>query len=297
MAQFGLHGDPKVTSVWNKANIKDDPVNESNKRGFVSFATAGPNTRSCQLFINFGDNSNLDSMGFSPVGEVAGDGMEAVMDKIHVTGEGAPGGPGPSQGELSDKGSPWLKEHFPEIDYITHARIVEDPDATRLDSSNPVASNVDKEVSLISRDKPAESSTRGNLGKANVVTMLAEEDWLKDRWAAQADMNGSPMRLPQWITVDLGANYIVTAAEVDWETAFARQYEIKTSRVASSGFNTIFEEKEGDGTAHKEQHVLHKVTISKEKQTPGRYVRLVLLQSGTNWGISVWHFDLYGYSA
>merc|ERR1719408_376636 len=82
MAQFGINGDPKTyQEVGNAKQIKDDPVKQSNQRGFVSFAMRGPDTRSCQIFINYGDNSNLDSQGFSPFAEVT-EGMEHV-DAFH----------------------------------------------------------------------------------------------------------------------------------------------------------------------------------------------------------------------
>ena len=70
MCQFGIHGDPKISAVWRQASIADDPVKSSNTRGAITFATAGPNTRTTQLFINFGNNVNLDGMGFSPFGKV-----------------------------------------------------------------------------------------------------------------------------------------------------------------------------------------------------------------------------------
>ena len=121
MAQFGIHGNPAVMSAWRTAQIKDDPVKQSNKRGFVMFATAGPNTRTTQLFINFGDNSSLDKQGFAPFGEVT-KGMD-VVDKIYNGyGEGAPRGKvptGPTPGRrqrVSDEG-------FPKLDYIKTATI------------------------------------------------------------------------------------------------------------------------------------------------------------------------------
>ena len=124
MAQFGIHGDPKVAAAWRPARITDDPVVESNKRGYVTFATAGPNTRTTQLFINFRNNGNLDRMGFAPIGKVIS-GME-IVDAIHSGyGEGAPRGRGPSQGRLQTEGNTYLKSDFPDLDYIKSATIVQ----------------------------------------------------------------------------------------------------------------------------------------------------------------------------
>jgi peptidyl-prolyl cis-trans isomerase A (cyclophilin A) len=123
MCQFGIHGDPKVSSVWRQASIADDPVKGSNTRGAITFATAGPNTRTTQLFINFGDNNRLDGMGFSPFGKVS-EGME-VVDKINAEyGEGAPGGRGPSQQRVQMEGNAYLKKDFPNLDYIKSASVL-----------------------------------------------------------------------------------------------------------------------------------------------------------------------------
>jgi peptidyl-prolyl cis-trans isomerase A (cyclophilin A) len=123
MCQFGIHGDPAVSAKWRDANIADDPVKGSNTRGMVTFATAGPNTRTTQLFINFGDNTGLDGQGFSPFGKVT-DGMD-VVDKINGEyGEGAPGGNGPNQGRVQMEGNAYLKKDFPDLDYIKSATIV-----------------------------------------------------------------------------------------------------------------------------------------------------------------------------
>ncbi len=125
MAQFGLHGNPDITAKWRNARIDDDPVKESNTRGRLTFATAGPNTRTTQLFINFGNNASLDRQGFAPFGEIVDGGME-VVDKIHSGyGEGAPRGRGPSQSKIQQEGNEYLKQGFPELDYIKSATIVE----------------------------------------------------------------------------------------------------------------------------------------------------------------------------
>lgn len=123
MVQFGISGDPALNTVWHAANIPDDPVKESNKRGYVTFATAGPNTRTTQLFINFKDNTMLDGQGFAPFGQVT-EGMD-VVDKINPEyGEGAPSGRGPSQGRLQNEGNAYLAKEYPNMDFVKHATIV-----------------------------------------------------------------------------------------------------------------------------------------------------------------------------
>jgi peptidyl-prolyl cis-trans isomerase A (cyclophilin A) len=123
MAQFGIHGNPSVATAWRAAQIKDDPVKQSNKRGYVTFATGGPNTRTTQLFINFGDNAAaLDKQGFSAFGQVVS-GMD-VVDKIYDGyGEGAPRGRGPDQGRTQGEGNAYLTKEFPKLDYIKTATI------------------------------------------------------------------------------------------------------------------------------------------------------------------------------
>ena len=122
MVQFGIHGDPAVSAAWRMARIPDDAVKESNKRGYITFATAGPNTRTTQVFINFGNNAGLDSQGFSPFGHVIS-GMD-VVDKLYSGyGEGAPNGRGPNQGQIQDQGNAYLTKDFPQMDYIKTATI------------------------------------------------------------------------------------------------------------------------------------------------------------------------------
>lgn len=122
MAQFGIHGDPKVSAAWRPARIQDDAVKSGNARGAISFAMAGPNTRTTQFFINLVDNSRLDGMGFASFGKVV-EGMD-IVDKINGEyGEGAPRGRGPDQGRIQSEGNTYLKEKFPNLDYIKSASI------------------------------------------------------------------------------------------------------------------------------------------------------------------------------
>jgi peptidyl-prolyl cis-trans isomerase A (cyclophilin A) len=119
MCQFGIHGDPAVSAKWREANITDDPVKVSNTRGTITFATAGPGTRTTQLFINFGNNVGLDGQGFSPFGKVT-DGMD-VVDKINGEyGENPP----ETQKRLQNEGNAYLKKNFPNLDYIKSATIL-----------------------------------------------------------------------------------------------------------------------------------------------------------------------------
>ena len=122
MVQFGVNGDPKISAVWREARIKDDPPRISNKRTFVTFATAGPNTRTTQVFINYGDNSNLDRQGFTPFGQVVS-GMKVVDSFYSGYGEGAPRGLGPDQTKLQNEGNAYLVSQFGNLDYINKATI------------------------------------------------------------------------------------------------------------------------------------------------------------------------------
>ena len=122
MVQFGINGDPNVAGVWRQADIKDDPVKQSNERGTVTFATAGPNTRTTQVFINFADNAPLDGQGFSPFGKVVS-GMDVVDALYGGYGEGAPHGKGPDQGRMQQEGNAYLETAFPKLDFIKTATI------------------------------------------------------------------------------------------------------------------------------------------------------------------------------
>ncbi|HLY59281.1 MAG TPA: peptidylprolyl isomerase [Terriglobia bacterium] len=123
MVQFGINAKPAVNTVWQPAIIQDDPVKQSNKRGYVTFATGGPNTRTTQVFINFGDNAFLDSQGFSPFGQVT-EGMDVVDNLYSGYGEGAPQGSGPEQGRVQNEGKPYLDKSFPKLDSIKTAVIM-----------------------------------------------------------------------------------------------------------------------------------------------------------------------------
>jgi peptidyl-prolyl cis-trans isomerase A (cyclophilin A) len=126
MVQFGLHGEPAVQRAWNAYSIPDDPAaGNSNKRGYITFAKKNnPNSRTTQVFINYKDNAMLDSMGFTPFGEVV-EGMDVVDSFYKGYGEGAPKGKGPDQMKLQSEGNAYLERDFPELDYVEKAVLLE----------------------------------------------------------------------------------------------------------------------------------------------------------------------------
>ena len=120
VVQFGMNANPQIQKVWQTANIRDDSVKQSNKRGYLVFATAGPNTRTTQVFINLGDNASLDAQGFSPFGTVV-EGMD-VVDKFY-SGYGDPPR-GPDQGRIASEGKAYLDKNFPQLDSIKSTKIL-----------------------------------------------------------------------------------------------------------------------------------------------------------------------------
>jgi peptidyl-prolyl cis-trans isomerase A (cyclophilin A) len=124
MVQFGIPADPKIAAVWRDASIKDDPVKQSNKKGYITFATRGPDTRTTQVFINFADNAFLDGQGFAPFGKVIS-GDDIVAKWYSGYGEGAPSGSGPNQMRIQGEGNSYLSKDFPKLDGVKKATIVQ----------------------------------------------------------------------------------------------------------------------------------------------------------------------------
>ncbi len=123
VVQWGISADTAASKSWSARRIPDDTVRESNRRGTVTFAAGGANTRTVQLFVNLRDNARLDATRFAPVGEVVR-GMD-VVDALHTAyGEAAPAGKGPSQGKIGAEGEAYLAREFPLLDQIRTARVV-----------------------------------------------------------------------------------------------------------------------------------------------------------------------------
>jgi peptidyl-prolyl cis-trans isomerase A (cyclophilin A) len=119
VVQFGISPTPAVSAAWQNAVIKDDPVKTSNAIGTITYADAGPNTRTTQVFINLGNNASLDGQGFAPFGKVTS-GM-SVVDKLYGGYGDQPTG---DQQQITQQGNAFLKKHFPKLDGIVTARLV-----------------------------------------------------------------------------------------------------------------------------------------------------------------------------
>ena len=122
--QFGIAGTPEMNDRW-QTTIPDDPVTQSNLAGTVVFATAGPNTRTTQLFINYIDNPFLDAQGFAPIGRVIR-GFE-VAEAVFNPTPGDQGGV--SQAQYRANGISWIRENFPGINSIIDHNFEERPAA------------------------------------------------------------------------------------------------------------------------------------------------------------------------
>jgi hypothetical protein len=123
VVQFGISGDPSTNEKW-ATPIQDDPVAHSNLPGTITYATAGPDTRTTQLFINYINNSRLDELGFAPFGTVVS-GMETALQIFNPT-PGDSGGV--NQTTFKAFGNGWIRQHYPKINFLTKATIVSEPE-------------------------------------------------------------------------------------------------------------------------------------------------------------------------
>lgn len=119
--QWGINGDPSISQLWANMKILDDPVKAHNTKGSITFAQAGPASRTTQVFINMRDNRPLDKQGFAPFGKVTR-GMD-VLERLYTYGEMAPRGAGPDPTLIELQGNAYLERSFPRLDYIRKATV------------------------------------------------------------------------------------------------------------------------------------------------------------------------------
>lgn len=158
IAQFGMNGNPEITKKWQTATIPDDQRVQSNTRGTISFAASmQPNSRTTQLFINIGDNSQvLDGQNFAPFAVVI-EGLEETVDKI--TGEY---GQEPNQGPIAEVGNTYLDERFPNLDYIITARVLGETGASiEEENAEKKPAEEKKDAAAPADAKPEETKPNG----------------------------------------------------------------------------------------------------------------------------------------
>ena len=121
VVQFGMSPYPSVSTAWEAATIRDDPVKAHNTVGTIAFAAGQePNTRTTQVFVNLADNAaSLDRQGFAPFGRVTS-GMK-VVGKLYGGYDDAPTN---DQAQIAAQGNAFLEKHFPKLDSVIRARIV-----------------------------------------------------------------------------------------------------------------------------------------------------------------------------
>ncbi len=119
--QWGINGDPSISQLWANMKILDDPVKGHNTKGTITFAKAGPASRTTQVFINMRDNRALDKQGFAPFGKVT-KGMD-VLEHLYTYGEMGPRGSGPDPTRIELQGNAYLERSFPRLDYIRKATV------------------------------------------------------------------------------------------------------------------------------------------------------------------------------
>ena len=165
-----------------------------------------------------------------------------------------------------------------------HARLVHYIDLTRPPTPH-------QQMRLISRNKPVTASVRGNLGPASVVTNGLKNDWLKDRWQAAKNMQGAPIPGTHWLLVDLEATCVVERIDVEFESAFARDYTLR-GRSKSGAWVSLAVGASAVESRPAKQRVLHR--LASNSMAPVDQVRLDIARPGTRWGTSVWELDIFG---
>jgi peptidyl-prolyl cis-trans isomerase A (cyclophilin A) len=118
VVQFGISPSPAVSKAWESATIKDDVITTHNQKTAISFASAGPNTRTTQVFINLGNNFQLDTDQFAPFGSVTS-GMRVVEKLFSGYGDR----PTPHQPEMAQQGDAYFEKAWPKLDTIEQATI------------------------------------------------------------------------------------------------------------------------------------------------------------------------------
>ena len=151
-------------------------------------------------------------------------------------------------------------------------------------------------VELCASGCVARCDVRGNLGECGVI-LNRGEDWLKDRWQAASDMGGTAIPGPHKVEVDFGRDVIVCSVEIDWETAYAKDYTIAADGVrvfdgAVPGARRERTSGRSPAVKGRPLHVVHDVTL--DECAPARTLTIDIAKGATPWGVSIWHVGVMG---
>jgi len=125
---------------------------------------------------------------------------------------------------------------------------------------------------LLSQGHPA---TASSLENATFPASNAVDGNTGTRWS-------SGFSDPQWIYVDLGATHAISKVVLNWEAAYGKAYQIQTSNDATN-WTTIYSTTSSTGG-------VQTLNVSGS----GRYVRMYGTQRATQYGYSLWEFQVYG---
>jgi beta-glucanase (GH16 family) len=125
---------------------------------------------------------------------------------------------------------------------------------------------------LLSQGHPATSSSNEN---ASFTAPNAVDGNTGTRWS-------SAFSDPQWLQVDLGATHTISSVVLNWETAYATGFQIQTSTDGTT-WTTIYSTTTGTGG-------VQTLNVSGS----GRYVRMYGTARATQWGYSLWEFQVFG---
>jgi len=125
---------------------------------------------------------------------------------------------------------------------------------------------------LLSQGHP---TTASSLESASFPASNAVDGNTGTRWS-------SGFSDPQWIYVDLGATHTISKVVLNWEAAYGKAYQIQTSNDATN-WTTIYSTTSSTGG-------VQTLNVSGS----GRYVRMYGTQRATQYGYSLWEFQVYG---
>jgi beta-glucosidase len=129
-------------------------------------------------------------------------------------------------------------------------------------------------ASLLSQGKPATASSAENAG---TPASAAVDGNTGTRWSSAAGD-------PQWLQVDLGGSATVSQVVLNWEAAYATAFQIQVS-ADGAAWTTVYSTTTGTGG-----------TQTLNVSGTGRYVRMNGTARATQWGYSLWEFQVYGSS-